>query len=103
MTIQNITKEEVKHVANLAKLECSEEELNKFTNQIEDIVNLVNSLNEVDTKGVEPTFSVTDQINRMREDIAVKSGQKDDLLANAPETEDGFIRVPAIIDESGEA
>ena len=64
---------------------------------------MVNTLNEVDTTDVEPTFNVTDQLNRMREDVAVRSGDKDVLLANAPETENGFIRVPAILDESEEA
>ena len=52
---------------------------------------------------MEPTFNVTDQLNRMREDQAVRSGDKEALLNNAPDTEDGFIRVPAILDESEEA
>lgn len=102
-TENNITKTDVEHVATLAKLKFSDEQLEKFTDQIEDIIGLVNTLNEVDTTDVEPTFNVTDQLNRMREDVAVRSGDKDVLLANAPETENGFIRVLAILDESEEA
>ncbi|WP_444964791.1 Asp-tRNA(Asn)/Glu-tRNA(Gln) amidotransferase subunit GatC [Pediococcus pentosaceus] len=102
-TENNITKKDVEHVATLAKLKFNDEQLEKFTDQIEDIINLVDTLNEVDTTNVEPTFNVTDQLNRMREDVAVRSNDKEALLANAPETENGFIRVPAILDESGEA
>lgn len=102
-TENNITKKDVEHVATLAKLKFNDEQLEKFTDQIEDIIDLVDTLNEVDTTNVEPTFNVTDQLNRMREDVAVRSNDKEALLANAPETENRFIRVPAILDESGEA
>lgn len=102
-TENNSTKKDVEHVATLAKLKFNDEQLEKFTDQIEDIIDLVDTLNEVDTTNVEPTFNVTDQLNRMREDVAVRSNDKEALLANAPETENGFIRVPAILDESGEA
>lgn len=102
-TENNITKKDVEHVATLAKLKFNDEQLEKFTDQIEDIIDLVDTLNEVDTTNVEPTFNVNDQLNRMREDVAVRSNDKEALLANAPETENGFIRVPAILDESGEA
>lgn len=102
-TENNITKKDVEHVATLAKLKFNDEQLEKFTDQIEDIIDLVDTLNEVDTTNVEPTFNVTDQLNRMREDVAVRSNDKEALLVNAPETENGFIRVPAILDESREA
>ncbi|KRN94798.1 Asp-tRNA(Asn)/Glu-tRNA(Gln) amidotransferase subunit GatC [Pediococcus stilesii] len=102
-TENNITKADVAHVASLAKLKFNDNELEKFTGQIEDIIDMVNTLNEVDTDNVKPTFNVTDQFNRMREDVAVRSGDKEALLANAPDTENGFIRVPAILDESEEA
>lgn len=59
-------------------------------------------MSEVDTDGVEPTSSVTDQINVMRDDVAEDWHQRQALLDNAPDTADGYIRVPTIIDESGE-
>lgn len=99
---KQISASDVEHVAGLAKLKFNDQDLNKFTDQFGDILDLVNTLNEVDTDGVEPTFSVTDQINTMREDVAVNAHQKEELLRNAPDTENGFIRVPAIIDESEE-
>ncbi len=97
---EKIDKAQVEHVASLAKLQFEDADLGKFTTQLGDIMELFNTLSEVDTSNVTPTFSVTDQFNTMREDVAVNSHQKEALLKNAPDTEEGFIRVPAIIDES---
>ncbi|MDN5575727.1 MAG: Asp-tRNA(Asn)/Glu-tRNA(Gln) amidotransferase subunit GatC [Pediococcus sp.] len=97
---EKIDKAQVEHVASLAKLEFNDADLGKFTTQLADIMGLFNTLSEVDTTGVEPTFSVTDQFNTMREDVAVNSHEKDALIKNVPDTQDGYIRVPAIIDES---
>ncbi|MCY9806674.1 Asp-tRNA(Asn)/Glu-tRNA(Gln) amidotransferase subunit GatC [Lentilactobacillus senioris] len=95
-----ISEEQVQHVAGLAKLEISDEQLPYFTEQLDQIMGLFETLSEVDTTGVEPTNSMTDQLNVMREDIADNWNQKEELLANAPETMDGYIKVPTILDES---
>lgn len=95
-----IDQEQVQHVASLAKLDLSSDQLKYFTTQLDEIIGLFETLSEVDTTGVEPTSSVSDQINVMREDVADNWGQRDALLANAPEAENGYIKVPAIIDES---
>ena len=63
-----ITKEEVKHVASLAKLAFSEEKLDMFAKQMDDIINMVQQLQEVDTTGVSVTTHVTDAFNVMRDD-----------------------------------
>jgi aspartyl-tRNA(Asn)/glutamyl-tRNA(Gln) amidotransferase subunit C len=93
-----ITREEVAHVANLAKLAFSEVELDQFTTQLDDILKIVDTLNEVDTADVMPTYSVTENVNALREDVADNWGQTQDLLANAPESQAGLIKVPAILD-----
>ncbi|MHA8110068.1 Asp-tRNA(Asn)/Glu-tRNA(Gln) amidotransferase subunit GatC [Lactobacillaceae bacterium Melli_B4] len=95
-----IDKQTVNHVAELAKLSLTEDQLPYFTGQLDSIMDLVDTLSEVDTEGVEPTYSVTDQINVMRDDVAQNWGERDALLNNAPEVADGLIRVPTIIDES---
>ena len=95
-----IDQEQVQHVASLAKLDLNADQLAYFTTQLDDIIGLFETLSEVDTEGVEPTSSVSDQINVMREDVADNWGQRDALLANTPEAENGYIKVPAIIDES---
>lgn len=95
-----INREQVKHVAELAKLEFTDAQLDALTPQLDDIIGLFESLGEVDTSNVEPTSNVTDQLNVMREDVADNWGQSDALLKNAPDAERGYIKVPAIIDES---
>ena len=97
-----ISANEVKHVASLAKLEFSDAKLQKFTGQMDQIINMVQQLSEVDTTDVPVTTTVTDAFNVMREDIAVKGTDRELLMENVPERKDGFIKVPAIIDESEE-
>ena len=97
-----ITANEVKHVASLAKLEFTDEELQKFTGQMDEIINMVEQLGEVDTTDVPVTSTVTEEVNVMREDVAVKGPDRTLLMKNVPEEKDGLIKVPAIIDESEE-
>ncbi|MGF2384439.1 Asp-tRNA(Asn)/Glu-tRNA(Gln) amidotransferase subunit GatC [Lentilactobacillus otakiensis] len=99
---EKISEDQVKHVAELAKLKITDDQLPYFTTQLDQIIGLFETLSEVDTDGIEPTSSVTDQINVMREDIADNWNQRQALLDNAPDTADGYIRVPTIIDESGD-
>ena len=97
-----ISANEVKHVASLAKLEFTDEELQKFTGQMDEIINMVEQLGEVDTTDVPVTSTVTEEVNVMREDVAVKGTDRTLLMKNVPEEKDGLIKVPAIIDESEE-
>ena len=97
-----ITANEVKHVASLAKLEFTDEELQKFTGQMDEIINMVEQLGEVDPTDVPVTSTVTEEVNVMREDVAVKGTDRSLLRENVPEEKDGLIKVPAIIDESEE-
>ena len=97
-----ITANEVKHVASLAKLEFTDEELQKFTGQMEEIINMVEQLGEVDTTDVPVTSTVTEEVNVMREDVAVKGTDRTLLMKNVPQEKDGLIKVPAIIEESEE-
>ncbi|EHS85694.1 Glutamyl-tRNA amidotransferase subunit C [Limosilactobacillus gastricus PS3] len=99
---ENLDREQVQHVAELAKLSFTDAELDHFVPQLEEIIDLFNQLAEVDTEQVKPMTTATDEVNVLREDEAVKSSEamRQALLANAPETEDGLIRVPAILDES---
>lgn len=102
MMASKITAQEVEHVAELAKLEFSKDELAEFTTQLGSIIDMFEDLTEEHTEGVEPMTSATDRVNVMREDKAVKASKEetDALLKNAPDEDGGFIRVPVIIDES---
>lgn len=97
-----ISEEQAKHVAKLSKLSFSNEELTDFTNQLGKIIDMVELLEEVDTQGIPFTSNVTHSINVMREDVTTEGASRKELMKNVPETEDGYIKVPAIID-NGEA
>lgn len=97
-----ITADEVKHVAKLAKLEFTDDELQMFAGQMDDIIKMVQQLGEVDTTGVPVTSTVAEAKNVMREDVAVKGTDRDQLMRNVPQKDKGFVKVPAIIDESEE-
>ncbi|MCM0598862.1 Asp-tRNA(Asn)/Glu-tRNA(Gln) amidotransferase subunit GatC [Periweissella fabalis] len=103
MAETELTREEVRHVAGLAMLEFSDQELDYFKEQLDDIMNLIDVLNEVDTTDVPATFTVTENRNILRADEGINAEQKDELLARAPESENGLIKVPAIINESAGA
>ena len=93
-----IKKQEVEHVAKLARLELSEQEKEELTDQLSDILTYVEKLNELDTRGVEPTSHVLDINNVMRDDVAGESSTQERALANAPEKAAGHYKVPKIID-----
>lgn len=98
-----ITQEEVTHVANLSKLAFSEEETAEFASTLSKIVEMVETLNEVDTTGVSFTSNVANNLNDMRNDVAKPGWDRDELFKNVPEKERGYIKVPAILDDGGVA
>jgi aspartyl-tRNA(Asn)/glutamyl-tRNA(Gln) amidotransferase subunit C len=96
--MSRISKEEVKHVANLARLAITEEEATTFTKQLDDIITYAEQLNELDTTGVEPTTHVLDLKNVMRKDEPKKWITQDDALNNAPDKQDGQFKVPSVLE-----
>lgn len=91
-----ITKEEVKHVAKLARLELTDAEIDKYSEQIGNILTYVEQMKEVDTTGIEPMPHAIPVTNVMREDVVKYEQTKEELMQNAPYEEDGFFRVPKI-------
>ncbi len=93
-----ITKQEVEHVATLARLELTDAEKEKLTDQLSNILAYVDKLNELNTTGVAPTSHVLDINNVMRDDIPGTSLPQERALANAPEKAAGHYKVPKIIE-----
>ena len=91
-----ISKEDTIHVAKLARLELSEEEVDKFSRQLGDILGYVEQMNEIDTTNVKPMAHPFDVVNVMREDEVYYDNTKEELMQNAPDEEDGFFKVPKI-------
>ena len=93
-----ITKEEVEHVALLARLKFSESEKERFTTQMNSILQYMEKLAELDTTHVEPTFHAVAQTNVSRPDAVGPSIPQELSLSNAPDPDRGFFRVPKIIE-----
>ncbi|MDM8516851.1 Asp-tRNA(Asn)/Glu-tRNA(Gln) amidotransferase subunit GatC [Desulfobacterales bacterium HSG16] len=92
-----IAKQEVIHVANLARLDLDEQSVDKFAGQIDTILEYIALLNKVDTKGVKPTSHAISLTNAFREDKVGEHLGRDDALLNAPERDDENFIVPKII------
>jgi aspartyl-tRNA(Asn)/glutamyl-tRNA(Gln) amidotransferase subunit C len=94
-----LKKEDIKHIADLARLELTEEELLKYGEQLSRVLEWVGQLNEVDTENVEPTAQVTGVKNILREDVSVDWDDDEKRIAmdQAPDFEDGQYRVGRIL------
>ncbi len=93
----SVTIKEVEHVANLARLEFTEEEKETFTHQLNDILSYMEKLNELDTSNVEPLSHVIELQNVFREDVVKQSPEREAMLKNAPSKNEKFFKVPKVI------
>ena len=96
-----LSHDEVRHVATLARLALSEEETARFGRQLSQILDYIQTLNELDTSQVEPTAHVVPMANVWREDEVEPSPGREAVLGNAPDRTEEFFRVPKIIAEGG--
>ena len=93
-----INKQEIEHVAHLARLEIAEDKIEVFTEQINNILEHISMLNKVDTDNVPPTYHVLPEKNVWREDVVKPSLPREEALANAPEQENGCFKVLKVIE-----
>lgn len=93
-----ISREEIEHIAILARLSLSEEEKDLFGSQLSSILGYMEKLNELDTRDIEHTSHVLSLHNVMREDTLTSSISRGDALMNAPSRTEKFYRVPKIIE-----
>ena len=91
-----ITREQVVHVAKLARLELSDEELERMQDQLSAILEAVGKVAELELAEVEPTAHPLDLVNVLAEDEPRPCLPRKEALANAPDPEDGFFGVPAV-------
>lgn len=99
MAEPRISPEDVRHVARLARLALSDDELERMRAEMSAILDYMDKLRSLDTKGVEPTSHAVPLRNVTREDEPVPSSSLDDMLANAPDRDGDTFRVPRIIEE----
>jgi len=95
-----ITAEKIDQLAHLARLEFDDTTKQSIRQDLENMLKFAESLNQVDTTGVEPLIYMTNTQNNVRTDEVVQSFTKDELLKNAPKKDSDYFRVPKVIDQN---
>jgi aspartyl-tRNA(Asn)/glutamyl-tRNA(Gln) amidotransferase subunit C len=93
-----VDEETTRRVAHLARIRVEEDKLPALAADLSRILAFAEQLAEVDVEGVEPMTSVTPMALKMREDVVTDGSRRDDILANAPQAEDGFFTVPKVVE-----
>lgn len=94
----SVSKEEVLHIANLSKLYVADDKLDKYTKDLSNVVDLANSLSEVDIEGINPTNHILDIKNVFRKDEMEPSYNREDILKNSPDAQGGCVSVPKVVE-----
>ncbi|MDT8303854.1 MAG: Asp-tRNA(Asn)/Glu-tRNA(Gln) amidotransferase subunit GatC [Sedimentisphaerales bacterium] len=100
---KKIDQNQVIKVAKLSRLDLTGDEVQEFTGQLSAILDYVEKMNELDTTGVEPLAHCLPVSNVLREDFAKESLGTEKVLANAPQRDDEFFKVPKILDDGSGA
>ena len=93
-----VSNEQVRHIAKLARIAMSNEEIERLAPELNNILGWVEQLGEVNTDGVEPLTAVVELKLRLRDDVVNDGNIRDAILANAPEAQHGFFAVPKVIE-----
>ncbi len=93
----SLSEKDVQYVAKLARLEVTEQEVAKYTQQLGNILGYIEEMSKLDTSNVEPLTHPLDMKNVFREDLVKPSLTQKEVLANGPEVQSGHFRVPKIM------
>src|SRR5262245_3305712 len=88
----------VRHIAHLARIAVADDEVDHLKGELNAILAFVEQLSEVNVDGVEPMTSVTPMVMKMRDDVVTDGGMSDDIVKNAPASEDHFFLVPKVVE-----
>lgn len=92
-----ISKEEIVHIAKLASLNLSDAEIERYANDMTEILEFANMINSVDTDEIKETIAANENYNVFRKDEVIQITDRDILLQNAPSKDDGMFRIPKVI------
>lgn len=92
-----INREEIVHIAKLANLSLTDEEIDKYTNDMEEILAFANTVNNVNTENIDELASLDENYNVFRKDEVKVFENREELLKNAPSQEDGMFKIPKVI------
>lgn len=90
--------DDVRNIAHLARLHIDEADVDKYAADLSSILDLVDQMNQVDSQGVTPLANPLDATQRLRADKVTESDQRDKFQGIAPDVEQGFYRVPKVIE-----
>ncbi|GAB5511847.1 MAG: Asp-tRNA(Asn)/Glu-tRNA(Gln) amidotransferase subunit GatC [Hyphomicrobiales bacterium] len=94
----SVDSDTVRRIAHLSRIRLEEERIEPMREELNAILAFIEQLNEVETEGVEPMTSVVQTKMRLRKDVVDDGGKADDIVANAPVSEDGFFMVPKVVE-----
>ncbi len=97
--VSKLDEQAVRHVAHLARLSVTDDEVARYAQQLSRVLTYVEQLNELDTEGVPPTAHALPVSNVLRADELGHPIQQEQALHNAPRQQDGFFRVPKVLDQ----
>lgn len=97
MRCMQVSKEEILHIAKLANLNLKEEEVETYMGHLEEILNFANVVNKAPIDGLKETIGANDAYNVFRKDEIVQCIDREELLQNAPESQDGMFKIPKVI------
>ncbi len=92
-----ISDEEVLHIAKLARINLSDDEIQDYKNNLEEILDFANTINQVNTDNIGETIGINENYNVFRKDEIIQESNKEELLSNAPSQDDGMFRIPKVI------
>ena len=101
MKKRSITSDEIKKLAALSKLSIADDEMEKYSQELSDILDYVSQLENVDTRNIEPLLNVLDQVNDSKPDEPQPSITQELALKNAPKASGEFFQVPEVIKKNG--
>lgn len=93
----DITKNEIIHIAKLAMLNLSEQEIERYTKDMQEILAYAEMINNLETESIDETIAATEQKNVFRKDEIVEFKSREDLLKNAPSQDEGMFRIPKVL------
>ncbi|MEN9743033.1 MAG: hypothetical protein RLZZ65_838 [Bacteroidota bacterium] len=94
-----VTEELIDHIAHLSRLSFEGEEKEAIRQDMQRMITFVNQLSELDTTGVEPLIFMSEEVNRLREDIPVQETTHEEALLNAPKKDSDYFRIPKVLDK----
>ena len=95
--MSDISRDEIIHIAKLAMLNLSEQEIDNYTKDMQEILGYAEMINNLDTSNIDETIGATEQKNVFRKDEVIQPQSREELLQNAPSQDEGMFRIPKVL------